>query len=127
MSEPVDLGRHEVDMSVYAKVAAHETLRHPDVVRLNSGFTEMLGISRTPGVTARLEDDGRLLIDISVIVRYRTDLRSLGPSIQQSVLSAIRQMSDQPVGQINVYIADIEFVDDSDADQVASRGKGGAS
>ena len=112
MNDGADLGRHEVDMSVYAKVAAHETLKHRDVVRLNSGFTEMLGISRTPGVTARLEDDGRLHIDISVIVRHRTDLRSLGPAIQQDVLSAIRNMSDQPVGQINVYIADIEFAKD---------------
>lgn len=109
MSDPVALGKHEVDMAVYAKVAAHETLLQPGVVRMNAGFTEKLGMSRVPGVNTRIEEDGGLHIDISVIVEYGTDLRELGPAIQEAVLNGIHQMSDQPVGQINVYIADIEF------------------
>ncbi len=102
-------GKQEVDLTVYAKVAAHETLRQKGVVRLNAGFTEKLGISRTPGVSARIEEDGSLQLDISVVVRYGADLRTIGPAIQEGVLNSLREMSDQPVGQINVYIADIEF------------------
>ena len=109
MSEAMELGKHEVDMSVYAKVAAHEALLQEGVVRLNVGMTEKLGMNKTPGVTARMEEDGELHIDISVIVRYGTDLRQLGPAIQEAVLTGIHRMSDQPVGQINVYIADIDF------------------
>ncbi len=109
MNDPIALGKHEVDMSVYAKVAAHETLRQGGIVRMNTGFSEKLGMSRVPGVATRLEDDGSLQIDISVVVQYGADLRALGPAIQEAVLSGIRRMSDQPVGQINVYIADIEF------------------
>ena len=109
MSDPTALGKHEVDMSVYAKVAAHETLNQEGVVHLTSGFTEKIGMSKTPGITTRLDDDGRLQIDISVVVNYGTDLRRLGPTIQDAVLSGIHRMSDQPVGQINVFIADIEF------------------
>jgi len=103
------LGKHEVDMTVYAKVASHETLLQDGVVRMNSGFTEKIGMNKTPGVTVRIDDDGRLQLDISVIVRYGTDLRSLGPAIQEAVVGSIRRMSDQPVGQVNVFIADIEF------------------
>lgn len=109
MSDPIALGKHEVDMSVYAKAAAHETLLQEGVVRMNSSFSEKLGMSRVPGVNTRIEEDGSLHIDISVIVRYGVDLRELGPAVQEAVLNGIRQMSDQPVGQINVYIADIEF------------------
>lgn len=109
MNESIALGKHEVDMSVYAKVAAHETLLQDGVVRMNSGFTEKLGMNKVPGVTTRIDDDGTLQFDVSVIVRYGTDLRSLGPAVQEAVLNGIRHMSDQPVGQINVYIADIEF------------------
>ncbi len=109
MSDVTALGKHEVDMSVYAKVAAHETLLQEGVVRMNSGFTEKLGMGKNPGISARLDDDGRLQIDIGVVVRYGTDLRKLGPNIQEAVLNAISRMSDQPVAQINVFIADIEF------------------
>ena len=109
MSEPTALGKHEVDMTVYQKVAAHEALRQDGVVRLNAGFTEKLGMAKASGVNVRLDDDGHLLIDISVVVRYGTDLRRLGPAIQEAVITAIRRMSDQPVGQVNVYITDIEF------------------
>lgn len=102
-------GKQEIDLTVYAKVAAYETLKQEGVVRLNAGFTEKLGIGRTPGVSVRLEEDGALQLDISVVVRYGADLRNVGPAIQEAVLNSLRQMSDQPVGQINVYIADIEF------------------
>jgi len=109
MTDFMAIGNQEVDMSVYAKVAAHETLKQDGVVRLNAGFTEKLGMSRTPGVTARIDDDGSLQLDVSIVVRYGSDLRLIGPAIQEAVINAIRAMSDQPVGQINVYIADIEF------------------
>ncbi|MBI4555946.1 MAG: Asp23/Gls24 family envelope stress response protein [Candidatus Hydrogenedentes bacterium] len=109
MSDSLALGKQEVDLSVYAKVAAYETLRQEGVLRMNAGFTEKLGMNKSPGVSVRLLDDGGLQIDVSVIVRYGTDLRSLGPAVQEAVLSGLRRMSDQPVGQINVYIADIEF------------------
>jgi len=103
------LGKQEVDMAVYAKVAAHETLLQEGVVRLNAGFTQKIGMNKAPGVTVRLDDDGRMQIDISVIVRYGADLRKLGPAIQEAVVRGVRSMSDQPVGQVNVFIADIEF------------------
>lgn len=109
MNESLELGKHEVDMSVYAKVAAHETLSQPGVKRLNAGFTEKLGMSKTPGVTVRIEEDGRLQIDVSIVVEYGTDLRKIGPGVQDAIISAIRNMSDQPVDQINVFIADIDL------------------
>jgi uncharacterized alkaline shock family protein YloU len=109
MNDYIALGKQEVEMAVYAKVAAHETLRQAGVARLNAGFSEKFGMSKTPGVQTRLEEDGSLHIDISIIVHYGTDLRELGPKIQESVLSGIRKLSDQPVGQINVYVADIDF------------------
>lgn len=119
MDNSVELGRREVDLSVYAKVAAHEALRQAGVARMNAGFTEKLGMNKTPGVTVRMEEDGRLQLDISVVVKYGADLRRVGPAIQDSVVSAVRRMSDQPVGQINVFIADIEFPKEEDAKRKA--------
>jgi uncharacterized alkaline shock family protein YloU len=109
MSHPIPLGRQEVNMSVYTKVAAHEACLQDGVVRLHTGVGGKLGLRRTPGVVTRIDEDGTLQLDISVIVRYGSDLRRVGPAIQEAVLGAIRRLSDQPVGQINVYMADIEF------------------
>ncbi len=109
MTDSIALGKQEVALMVYAKAAAHETQRQDGVVRMNAGFSGRFGMAKVPGIGARLEEDGSLQIDISVVVRYGTDLRTLGPAIQEAVLSGIRRMSDQPVSQINVYVADIEF------------------
>ena len=109
MSTTIPLGRQEVDMSVYAKVAVYETLRQPNVIRMHPGGLGRFGMGRKSGLTTRVSDDGTLQIDISVVVRYGADLRELGPAIQDAVLNGIRRLSDQPVGQINVYVADIEF------------------
>ncbi len=100
-------------MSVYTKVAAHEACLQDGVIRLHTGIGGRLGLSRTPGVVTRIDEDGALQLDISVIVRYGSDLRRVGPAIQEAVLDAIRRLSDQPVGQINVYMADIEFTRNS--------------
>lgn len=112
MSESLELGKQEVDVNVYAKVAAHETITQPGVKRMNTGFTEKLGMHKTPGVNVRIEEGGRLEIDVSIVVEYGANLREVGPAIQEAIVTAIRQMSDQPVGQINVFIADIELPDD---------------
>ena len=57
----------------------------------------------------RRHDDATLHLDISLDVRYGADLRDLGPAVQEAVLNGIRRMSDQPVGEINVYVIGIEF------------------
>ncbi|MCL4218657.1 MAG: Asp23/Gls24 family envelope stress response protein [Candidatus Hydrogenedentes bacterium] len=106
---PVVLGKHEVDLMVYAKVAAHEASRQPGVVRLHANAAYRITRGKTPGVTSRLDEDGMLHLDISLDVRYGTDLRDLGPAVQEAVLNGIRRMSDQPVGDINVYVIGIEF------------------
>lgn len=126
MTDSIALGKQEVDLMVYAKVAAHETLLQEGVVRMNPGFSGRFGMAKVPGIAARLEEDGSLQIDISVVVRYGADLRTLGPAIQEAVLSGVRRMSDQPVGQINVYVADIEFPNGTPEPGPGKKGKGAA-
>lgn len=117
MSESMPLGRQEVNMAVYTKVAAFEACRQDGVVRLHTGIAERLGLAQSGGVVTRIDDDGALAFDISVIVRYGCDLRRVGPAIQEAVLEAIQRLSDQPVGPINVYIADVEFTTGSAGSQ----------
>ncbi len=108
MTDLADRSKREVDISRYARAAAQETLQQEGVVRMHAGIAAKLGLRKTPGVTARIDDEGRLQLDVSVVVRYGTDLGKLGPVIQKAILTRIGHISNQPIGQINVIFADTE-------------------
>ncbi len=108
MSGTLALGRQPIDLSVYARVAAHEAKLQEGVVRMDGGLAARLPLCRGCGVKTRLARDGSLQIAVSVVVRYGADLNALSASIQEAVLRGVGRISDRPVGSVNVHITGFE-------------------
>jgi len=102
-------GPQSDDLADYGKLAVQETLRCDGVTGMHKGVADRLGMRKISGVAIRRDKEDRLHLDISIIVKYGTDLRKLGSDIQNAVVRAIAQESAEPVAQINVVVADIEF------------------
>lgn len=108
MSGTIALGRRPGNLVICAKVAAHEARLQDGVVRLGRGLQALVS-RRAPGARVRIAPDGSLHIDVSVVVRYGTDLRALAPSIQRAVIGGVGRISERPVGTVNVHVAGFEL------------------
>jgi uncharacterized alkaline shock family protein YloU len=92
------------DTHALAQVALYETLRQEGVAHMATGLAEKLGIRKTPGVVARIDEEGWLHIDIAIVAGPETGWHCVGATVQQAVIAAIRKVSDQPIGRVNVRI-----------------------
>jgi len=91
-----------------ARIAHDEALRQEGVAGMHAGLADRLGMRKPPGVSARIDHEGWLHVDISVVARHGTDLHHLGARIQEAVIAAIRRVSDQPIGRVNVNVTQRE-------------------
>ena len=78
-------------------VAAMAT-RHPRYDRLRSGGG---------GVHVRVTDN-TVRADIALVARASTNILELGQCVQAEVTEALRQMVGMEVGEINVYVDDVQ-------------------
>lgn len=102
------LGRLPLDLSLYAKVAAHEAKLQADVVRLCGCLLDRLALNRAPGVSIRLARNGGLHINVAIVVRYGADVKTVGMAVQHAVLNGVQRISDRPVAAVNVVVAGFE-------------------
>lgn len=102
------LGRLPLDLSLYAKVAAHEAKLQDDVVRLCGCLLDRLALNRAPGVRIRLARNGRLHINVAIVVRYGADVKAVGTAVQEAVLDGVQRISDRPVAAVHVTMAGFE-------------------
>ena len=108
MSSTLALGHQPSNLAVCAKVAAHEVRLQDGVVRMDCSLAA-LAARRAPGVTVHVCPDGSLHIDVSVVVRYGTDLRRLAPTLQRAVIGGVGRISDRPVGTVNIRVTGFEL------------------
>jgi uncharacterized alkaline shock family protein YloU len=108
MSE-VAAGSSGLDLSVYAKVAAHEAQLQEGVLCMHKGLGQRFAFGKAAGVKTRVSRDGRIEVDVAVVAQYGTDLQALGQAIRRAVTMRLGAMSNQPMGRVNVIIADIKL------------------
>jgi uncharacterized alkaline shock family protein YloU len=92
------------DTHALAQVALYETLRQEGVAQMATGLAEKLGVRKTPGVVARIDEEGWLHIDIAIVAGPERGWHCVGATVQQAVIAAIRKVSNQPIGRVNVRI-----------------------
>jgi hypothetical protein len=109
MSGTIALDRQPIDLSVYARVAAHEARLQKDVVRLDCGWAGRLPLPGACGVKSRLDADGGLQLEVRIVVRYGTDARAVGAAVQEAVRRGVGRISDRPVNCVHVVIRGFEF------------------
>src|SRR5438067_1663491 len=103
------LGRIEVSPHAVAAIAGREVLSCYGVVglasrRLHDGFGVLLHRGHfTRGVDVRLSD-GRIVIDLYVIVEYGTRISEVARSIMHTVKFAVERALGVPVAEVNVNV-----------------------
>jgi uncharacterized alkaline shock family protein YloU len=109
MSDPQQkLGTIHVSPTAIATIASHALLTCYGVVGMASknAIDEFAAtLTRDPhhGVSVRFQD-GKILIDLYVIIQHGTRITSVAGSVINAVRFSVERMVGVPVHQVNVYV-----------------------
>jgi len=115
-----ELGVIEVHNNVINSIVEHEAVRVDGVVGFAEGHVEGLakrlggGTVGKRGAKVRVDESGRLFIDLHLLVRYGAQIPEVARKVQESVMEALRTMTQASVAEINVHIDGIDLPADSD-------------
>ncbi len=104
----------KISDDVVAVCAANAALKTVGVAELAGGFTN--AISKTilgkdllsKGVKVS-QGDGKLLIDISVIVEYQANIPAAAWNIQEHVKKEVESMTELPVEAVNIHVQGVQI------------------
>ena len=110
-----ELGVVEVHNDVITSIVEHEAVRVDGVV----GFAEKhgdllpkrLGIAggSRRGAKVRVDENGRIFIDLHVLLRYGVIIPQVARRVQESVMDALRTMTQASVAEINIHVDGIDL------------------
>ena len=98
MIAPIVLGQIVERSALGVPGVAAVAPRHPRYDRLRSG---------AGGVHVRVSENS-VSADIALVARSNTNILELGQRVQAEVTVALRQMVGMEVGEINVYVDDVQ-------------------
>jgi uncharacterized alkaline shock family protein YloU len=115
-----ELGTIEVHKNVMSAIAGYETARVDGVAGMSEGVADgiakkLAGDTASRGVRVTFDDSGRVTIDLSIIARYGTVIPEVCRRVQETVLGAIRRMTESAVVAVNVHVQGVEVPDRADA------------
>ncbi len=110
-----ELGIVDVHNDVIAAIVEREAVNVDGVVRFaektGESIAKRLGSSATHGLKVRVDDNGRIFIDMHVIVQYGSVIPDVAHKVQETVMESLRTMTQASVAEINVHVDGIEYVD----------------
>ena len=104
-------GRTTVSTDVLISIGRLTALSVPGVSRLASGVRDINRLFSKPedeGVLVEVVD-GRVYMDLFVILKRDLKIRDVSRKIQSQVERAISEMVGMEVGRINIHVEDIDF------------------
>jgi len=104
-------GKTTVSTDVIISIGRLTTLSVPGVSRLASGVRDLNRIFSKPedeGVLVEVVD-GRVYMDLFVILKRDLNVREVSRKIQSQVERALSEMVGMEVGRINIHVEDIDF------------------
>ena len=109
-----DLGHVSISDDVIASVAGGTAVSCYGIIGMASknqvkdGITEILGKENySKGIIVK-KDDGKLVIDLYIIVMYGTKISEIANNVQSSVKYQIEKTLGVKVDEINIYIQGIK-------------------
>ena len=118
MREDSALGKMEVSPKAIASIAAEAVMSCYGIVgmapaKLGNGIAELLtGDSLHRGIEVKLVN-GRIVIDLYVIVEYGTRISEVAQNVMQSVKFSMESSLGMSVSEVNVHVQGLR-VSDSD-------------
>ncbi len=104
-------GKTTVSTDVLISIGRPTALNVPGVSRLASGVRDINKLFSKPedeGVLVEVVD-GRVYMDLFVILKRDLNVREVSRKIQSQVQRAISEMVGMEVGRINIHVEDIDF------------------
>ena len=71
-------------------------------------FLEFFGKKSYSGIKISIDKDGQISIDVQIVVKYGTNIPTVGHRAQEAVRSAIERIADINIKDINVNVCGIE-------------------
>jgi uncharacterized alkaline shock family protein YloU len=102
------LGSISISYHAIASIANQAALESYGVVGLADanlavGISRLLSRNRLAGVLVNIED-GKLVLDLYVIIEYGTRISSVTDSIASSVKYKIESLTKIPVSEVNIHV-----------------------
>jgi len=115
-----DLGTIEVHKNVMSAIAGYETARVDGVAGMSEGVADgiakkLAGDTASRGVRVTFDDSGRVTVDLSIIVRYGAVIPEICRRVQETVLGALRRMTESAVVAVNVHVQGVDLPDQAGA------------
>jgi len=112
------LGSIEVSPTAIATIASQAVLRTYGVVGMAAknrvdGLTHRLTRDPRPGVEVLLAD-GRVSINLYIIVEYGTRISSVAASVARGVRFQVEKALDMAIGDVNVHVQGLRVSDTAD-------------
>ena len=110
-----ELGVVEVHNDVITSIVEHEAVRVDGVVGFAQGHGDRLprrlsvAHAGRRGAKVRMDENGRIFIDLHVLVRYGVVIPEVARRVQESVMEALRTMTQASVAEINVHVDGIDL------------------
>ena len=109
-----DLGHVSISDDVIASVAGGTAVSCYGIIGMASknqvkdGITEILGKENySKGIKVK-KDEGKLIIDLYIIVMYGTKISEIANNVQSSVKYQIEKTLGVKVDEVNIFIQDIK-------------------
>jgi uncharacterized alkaline shock family protein YloU len=118
MSKEQNLGRIEISPHAIAIIAGDAVLKCYGVVGMASknvmgGLADLLQPDRwQKGVEVRVRE-GRVIVDLYVIVQYGTRISEVAHGVMNGVKYALEQNLGIPIAEVNVHVQGLRMLSDS--------------
>jgi uncharacterized alkaline shock family protein YloU len=89
------------------RIAHKQAVAHDGVARMSATWCEWFRFSKTPGVKTWSDKEGWLNVSVAIVAGRETNLLELGIQIQKTIRAGIRQVTNLPLGRIDVRVAGI--------------------
>lgn len=112
-----ELGTVEISEEVLCTIATVATNEVEGVVGLSSSLGGNLKDLITKkyagkGIVVETTDEG-LVITANIIVKFRCNVQDVAVSVQDSIMTAIQDMTNYDVNAVNVNVINVQIVDES--------------
>ena len=109
LSIPSELGSIRIASSAVADVVARTAARCYGVVGLSSRTRvgRLLGRERAASAVTLAEEDGKLRIDLHVVVEYGLNLAEVAATVRSRVAYELERLTGLPVAAVEVHIEDV--------------------
>jgi len=109
MSENATTGKIEVSPRAIATIAANDVLRCYGIVgmapaNLGDGIAEILQVDNLHRGVKVQAVDGRIVIDLFVIIQYGTRISEVAQNVMETVKFSVERSLGMPVSEVNVHV-----------------------